>query len=136
MSANILTNSATVNISNSGHIDDEQPETATKNSPVAKSTPAAKRGGRRGRNPSKTSKAPAKPTKTKWSAADDAELVKTLLEQRALGLQSESGFKSAAYTACAVALAGSEKISGGIAKDATACMNHFAKVRVHNLTLS
>ena len=43
-------------------------------------------------------------TGVKWSAAEEATLVETLLEQTRLGFQAELGFKAMAWTAIAYAL--------------------------------
>jgi hypothetical protein len=67
-------------------------------------------------------------TKSVWTSADDAVLVQTLLVQRAAGNQSDSGFKSTAYTACVEALSGSKKVSGGTTKTASSVSDHWAKV--------
>jgi Myb/SANT-like DNA-binding domain len=99
-------------------LDKENASPSTEDKLVTRDTAA------KGTNSSKRSNS----TKTVWTSADDAVLVQTLLLQRAAGNQSDSGFKSTAYTACAEALSGSEKVSGGAAKTASSVSNHWAKV--------
>ena len=62
--------------------------------------------------------APAKPLKSKvkkapknacWSSADDTTLIEVLIDQQALGNQSDSGWKSLMWTAAADKLKGSKK---------------------------
>ena len=73
-------------------------------------------------------KAPSASTKTVWKSNDDAVLVATLLKEREEGRQSDSGFKPKSYIACAEALKGSEKTSGGVAKTSGSCHDHWGKV--------
>ena len=70
---------------------------------------------------------PSKSTKAVWKSQDSALLIDTLLKEREAG-QSDTGFKPVAWTACAIALKGSEVKSGGIAKTASSARDHFAKV--------
>ncbi|KAI9441114.1 Myb/SANT-like DNA-binding domain-containing protein [Lactarius psammicola] len=53
---------------------------------------------------------------TKWSCVDEATLVHTLAEQKTKGNWGDNNPKKSAWTACEIALAGSEKVSGGSAK--------------------
>jgi len=71
---------------------------------------------------------PSKSTKAVWKSQDSALLIDTLLKEREAGHQSDTGFKPVAWTACAIALKGSEVKSGGIAKTASSARDHFAKV--------
>jgi hypothetical protein len=78
----------------------------------------------------KSSKAKAVSTSSKavWTDHDNRVLINTLLDQRDKGHQSDSGFKTIAYTACAEALALSESESGGIAKTAKSCQDRWTTV--------
>jgi hypothetical protein len=70
-----------------------------------------------------------KPKKASWKlAADDETLVECLKQQQAAGNQSDTGFKPVAWTACVIALRGSEKRSGGGPKTAKSCKDHFGAV--------
>jgi len=73
-------------------------------------------------------KVPSASTKTVWKSSDDAVLVATLLKEREEGRQSDSGFKPKSFAACAEALKGSERTSGGIAKTSGSCHDHWGKV--------
>jgi hypothetical protein len=73
-------------------------------------------------------KMPSTSTKTVWKSNDDAVLIATLLKEREEGRQSDSGFKPKSFVACAEALKGSEKTSGGIAKSSGSCHDHWGKV--------
>ena len=73
---------------------------------------------------------PSASTKTVWKSDDDAVLVATLLKEREEGRQSDSGFKPVSYVACAEALKGSEKRSGGPAKTSNSCYDHWRKVHI------
>ncbi|KAI9442813.1 hypothetical protein BJY52DRAFT_1229115 [Lactarius psammicola] len=53
---------------------------------------------------------------TKWSCVDKATLVHTLAEQKTKGNWGDNNPKKSVWTACEIALAGSEKVSGGSAK--------------------
>jgi hypothetical protein len=50
---------------------------------------------------------------TRWTSADEAVLVETLVKEKAKGMWGDNNPKPAAWTACEAALAGSEKVSGG-----------------------
>lgn len=94
-------------------------------------------GGKRGAPGKSKSKAPEKaPTKAIWTDADNVVLVDTLLQEKEEGRQSDSGFKSASYTACAAALSGSEKVSGGLPKSSDSCYNHWGNVRISTFQIS
>src|ERR1700731_3056430 len=54
---------------------------------------------------------------TRWTSADEALLVKTLAREKAKGNWGDNNLKPVAFTACKVALAGSESILGGITKE-------------------
>ena len=55
-----------------------------------------------------------RPKKASWKLpADNKTLLECLKQQQAAGNQSDTGFKPVAWTACVVALRGSEKRSGG-----------------------
>jgi hypothetical protein len=68
------------------------------------------------------------PRNAKWTTADDATLVATLREQQAAGNQADSGWKACVWVAAAQALAGSEVQSGGAAKKAKGCSDHWSLV--------
>ncbi|KAG2125081.1 hypothetical protein DEU56DRAFT_744042 [Suillus clintonianus] len=68
-------------------------------------------------------------TKTVWKSSDDAVLIATLLKEREEGHQSDSGFKPKSFIACAEALKGSEKTSGGVAKTSGSCHDHWGKLK-------
>lgn len=62
---------------------------------------------------------PSKSTKAVWKSQNSALLINTLLKECKAGHQSDIGFKPVAWTACAIALKGSEVKSRGIAKTAS-----------------
>ena len=66
--------------------------------------------------------------KTKWTSADKALLVETLAKEKAKGNWGDNNPKPVAFTACEVALAGSESISGGIAKGIQAIKSRWQRV--------
>jgi hypothetical protein len=66
--------------------------------------------------------------KASWKLADDETLLECLRQQQAAGHQSDTGFKPVAWTACALALKGSEKLSGGSPKTVKGCKDHFGTV--------
>lgn len=68
--------------------------------------------------------------KASWKLVDDETLLECLRQQQAAGHQSDTGFKPVAWTACALALKGSEKLSGGSPKTAKGCKDHFGTVSV------
>ncbi len=68
-------------------------------------------------------------SRCKYSSDDDRILINTLIAQARAGKQSENGFKTCAFVAAAEALVGSEVVSGGKAKTATSCRDHFTSVR-------
>jgi hypothetical protein len=80
----------------------------------------------KGSKASKTRKSGA--SKAIWKSADDAILVETLIKERELGHQTDSGFKPVAFTACAEALKGSELTSGGAPKSSGSTKDHWDKV--------
>jgi hypothetical protein len=70
-----------------------------------------------------------KPKKASWRvAADEDTLLECLRQQQVARNQSDTGFKSVVWTACAAALQGSEKWSGGGLKTAKGCKDHFGAV--------
>jgi hypothetical protein len=54
--------------------------------------------------------------KTRWTSADEALLIETLAREKAKGNWGDNNPKPMAFTSCEVALAGSESVSGSIAK--------------------
>ncbi|KAG0697719.1 hypothetical protein DFH29DRAFT_1003501 [Suillus ampliporus] len=74
-------------------------------------------------------KAPSASTKTVWKSSNNAVLIATLLKEREEGHQSDSGFKLKSFIACAEALKGSEKTSGGVAKTSGSCHDHWGKLK-------
>ncbi|OAX39376.1 hypothetical protein K503DRAFT_645862, partial [Rhizopogon vinicolor AM-OR11-026] len=64
-----------------------------------------------------------------WKSSDDAVLVATLLKEREEGHQFDSGFKLKSFVACAKALKGSERTSGGVAKTSGSCHDHWGKLK-------
>ena len=79
-----------------------------------------------------TSSTKAKET-AKWSSADEATLVATLVQQKALAIWADNNPKPAAYAACVEALRGSEDISGGIPKSKGVVKTHWNKVSLSPL---
>jgi hypothetical protein len=71
---------------------------------------------------------PSKSTKAVWRSQDSALLIDTLLKECEAGHQSDTGFKPVTWTACALALQGSEVVSGGIMKTASSARDYFGKV--------
>ncbi|KAG1731095.1 uncharacterized protein EDB91DRAFT_1034732, partial [Suillus paluster] len=74
-------------------------------------------------------KMPSASTKTVWKSNDDAVLIATLLKEQEEGCQSDSGFKPKSFVACAEALQGSKKMSGGVAKTFGSCHDHWGKCK-------
>ena len=55
-------------------------------------------------------------TSTKWTVADEALLIETLIKQKLTGNWGDNNPKPVAWTACENALVGSEEVSGGSTK--------------------
>lgn len=70
-------------------------------------------------------KVASKLRKALWSTVDDVTLVQILTEQQAMGNQADNSWKSFVWVASAVALKGSENLSGGGPKTADGCENHW-----------
>lgn len=68
--------------------------------------------------------------KTKWTSADEALLVETLARERSKGNWGDNNPKPSAFTACEVALAGSERISGGVPKCIQTIKSRWQRVRI------
>ena len=68
------------------------------------------------------------PPKAKWTARDAETLVETLQQQKKESHQADSGWKALVWTACEVALRGSEKISEGGPKTASSCLSRWGRV--------
>lgn len=66
---------------------------------------------------------------TKWTVANEATLVATLIECRNEGLQADSGWKPVVWTRAVEALKDSEIISGGGPKGQAAIKSRWQKVR-------
>ena len=67
-------------------------------------------------------------TKTQWTLSDEVVLVRRLIKARDDGLQAEFGWNPVTWPMVVEALAGSEDVSGGIAKDVVACKGHWQRV--------
>jgi hypothetical protein len=65
---------------------------------------------------------------TKWTTADEATLLLTLCNEKSNGSWGDNNPKPSAYTACELALAGSEKISGGGPKVLSAIKSRWQRV--------
>jgi hypothetical protein len=65
---------------------------------------------------------------TKWTVADEATLLQTLRGEKANGSWGDNNPKPSAYTACELALAGSEKVSGGGSKGVSAIKSRWQRV--------
>lgn len=63
----------------------------------------------------------------KWTAAEEAILVDTLLTQKELGLQSENGWKPVVWTTVVAALR--DNFSFNIPKEAKHCKSRWQRVR-------
>jgi hypothetical protein len=66
-----------------------------------------------------------------WSDDDEALLVHKLKVAKEEKLWGDNNPKDKAWTFCVEALAGSEKVSGGAAKDSKALKRRWQRVRVH-----
>ncbi|KLO05895.1 hypothetical protein SCHPADRAFT_838762 [Schizopora paradoxa] len=64
---------------------------------------------------------------TQWTSSDEALLVAKLVKARDDGLQADSGWKPVTWTIVVEALAGSEDVSGGIAKGVEACKSRWQR---------
>jgi hypothetical protein len=64
----------------------------------------------------------------KWTTADEATLLQTLRSEKANGSWGDNNPKPSAYTACELALAGSEKVSGGGPKGVSAIKSRWQRV--------
>jgi len=75
-------------------------------------------------------KADTKDTKgsTKWTAADEATLVETLIKEKRKANWGDNNPKPVAFTAVEVALAGSELVSGGAPKGVAAIKSRWQRV--------
>jgi hypothetical protein len=70
---------------------------------------------------------------TKWSRSNEAKLVHTLAEQKIKGNWGDNNPKPEAWTACKVALEGSEKESGGTPKTDKAIRSRWQRVCHYSL---
>ena len=66
--------------------------------------------------------------RTTQTSADKALLIKTLAREKAKGNWGDNNLKPVAFTACEMALAGSESVSGGIAKGIQAIKSQWQQV--------
>ncbi|XP_006453745.1 hypothetical protein AGABI2DRAFT_41096, partial [Agaricus bisporus var. bisporus H97] len=66
------------------------------------------------------------PKNAQWSASCDTTLIDTLQHEQDKGNQADNSWKACVWTACEVALRDSEKISGGVAKKARSCREHWS----------
>ncbi|KAH9040660.1 hypothetical protein EDB85DRAFT_1924505 [Lactarius pseudohatsudake] len=64
-----------------------------------------------------------------WHTADDATLIHTLTDQKAKKNWGDNNPKKVAWTVCEVALAGSEKNSGGTPKTANTIKNRWQRLK-------
>jgi hypothetical protein len=79
-------------------------------------------------NPSTDTNKP-KAKRCRWNPACDMILITQLLAEKAAGNQTDNaGWHQPAFTACAVALRGSEKDSGGATKAADTCQTRWGTV--------
>jgi hypothetical protein len=62
---------------------------------------------------------------TKWTTADEAKLIEVLVKEKRMGSWGDNNPKPSAYTAAEVALAGSEKRSGGPPKTVSAIKSRW-----------
>ncbi|KAH8992743.1 Myb/SANT-like DNA-binding domain-containing protein [Lactarius hatsudake] len=65
----------------------------------------------------------------RWSEADEATLVHTLASEKAKSNWGDNGPKKVAWTACEVALLGSEKTSGGSPKTLQSIKNRWQRIK-------
>ncbi|KAJ7760868.1 hypothetical protein DFH07DRAFT_957399 [Mycena maculata] len=73
---------------------------------------------------------PEKNKRSRWNTDCDAILIAQFIAEKAAGNQTDNaGWHQAAFTACAKALAGSEKKSGGAVKTADACMTRWGTLK-------
>ena len=81
-------------------------------------------------HPASTNAMPKKTEKnaTKWSRSDEATLMHKLVEQKTKRNWGDNNLKTLAWTAGVIALAGSEKISGGTSKTMQAIKNRWQGV--------
>lgn len=70
-----------------------------------------------------------------WTDADDRKLVQVLKGQQRVSPSTLNGFKQAAWTAAAAALAGSELTNGSKPKDAAACRSRYNSLKKKYLQL-
>jgi hypothetical protein len=67
-----------------------------------------------------------------WSRDDEATLVRALKQAKVDSLWGDNNPKEAAWTACVVALSGSEKVSGGGPKDDKVLKRRWQRVSTHH----
>ena len=72
-----------------------------------------------------------KPKRCRWLAQDDQILVDTLIKQKAVGNQSQSGWKAVVWSAVAAEFK-KVAVDGQAEKTATKCSDHYANVRVED----
>jgi hypothetical protein len=65
-----------------------------------------------------------------WSRDDEAKLVQAMMRQKELGNFGDNNPRKIAWTACETALAGSEIISGGAAKNIGSIKNRWQRVHI------
>ncbi len=70
----------------------------------------------------------------KWSIEDEAKLVCALKKARDQGKWGDNNPKKPAWSVCVAALEGSEKISGGAAKEAGAVGRRWQHLRAHHIS--
>lgn len=68
-----------------------------------------------------------------WSADDQEKLVHALKKAKEDGKWGDNNPKEAAWTICVEELSGSEKVSGGVAKEAKACKRRWQRVCAHHI---
>jgi hypothetical protein len=72
--------------------------------------------------------------KATWTRDDEATLVRALKKAKEEGKWGDNNPAPAAWTICVGMLYGSEKASGGVAKDAKVIKRRWQRVRAHHIS--
>jgi hypothetical protein len=72
--------------------------------------------------------------KATWTRDDETTLVRTLRKAMKEGKWGDNNPNGVAWTLCVGALSGSERVSGGVAKNARVIKRRWQRVRVHHIS--
>ncbi|KAF7965578.1 hypothetical protein HWV62_42846 [Athelia sp. TMB] len=119
----------TTAVSDTGNKENQPPEAPSLGDNTFSAAPALIAPAPAQKGHKKQNKGPSTSTKAVWRSSDSALLVETLVKERNAGHQADSGFKPLVWASCALALRGSEILSGGAIKSKSSCRDHFKKLK-------